>query len=46
MVLTMGRITKDIPFSATAMCGEVVPVRADAVLVDIIMIIEGSMRAP
>ena len=42
----MGRITKDIPFSTTAMCGVIVPVRAEAVLVDIIMIIEGSMRAP
>jgi hypothetical protein len=46
MVLTMGRITKDIPSGAAAMCGAIVPVRAEAVLVGIIMIIEGSMRAP
>jgi hypothetical protein len=45
MVLTMGRITKDIPSGAAAMCGAIVPVRAEAVL-GIIMIIEGSMRAP
>jgi hypothetical protein len=46
MVLTMGRITNDIPVSAAAMCGRMVPVHAEAVLAAIIMIIEGSMRTP
>jgi hypothetical protein len=46
MVLTMGRIRNDIPASARAMCGPIVPVRAEAVLVDIIMIIEGNMKLP
>jgi len=46
MVLTMGRIINDIPVSAAVRRGQIVPVYAAPVLVGIIMIIEGSMRAP
>jgi hypothetical protein len=46
MVLTMGRITNDIPVSAAAKCGRIVSVHAAGALMGVIIIIAGIRKLP
>jgi hypothetical protein len=46
VVLAMGRITNDMPVSATVRCGRIVPAHTETALMGVIIIIEGNRRVP